>query len=176
MARNQRILLSALAPVLVVLFTATRHLNATPPKRYAVVNFVDASDEYLWGVYSTHTQLKKFNMTPSVEHIAMVSQDISNTSRSLLAEWLGEQAIVEFDRNHIIRKLTGDKTLRQGVFLKIQAFNLTEYDKIILLDNDVLVRQSLMHWLNYKTPAATGSRGMMEFNSGAMVIKVSIIL
>jgi hypothetical protein len=30
-----------------------------------------------------------------------------------------------------------------------------------------------MHWFDYPAPAATGSRGMMEFNSGAMVIEVS---
>ena len=106
--RHHRILLSALAPVLIVLFAANRRLSATkPPQRLAVVQFVDASDEYLWGVYSTHVQLKKFNMTPGVEHIAMVSQDISETSRSLLSNWLGANAIVEFDRNYIIKRLTG---------------------------------------------------------------------
>jgi alpha-N-acetylglucosamine transferase len=155
-----------------VLFAANKRLSATKqPQRLAVVQFVDASDEYLWGVYSTHVQLKKFNMTPTVDHIAMVSQDISDSSRSLLSDWLGANAIVEFDRNYILKRLTGDETLRQGVFLKLQAFNLTRYDKIILLDNDLLVRRSIMHWFDYPAPAATGSRGMMEFNSGAMVIE-----
>lgn len=174
MNRHHRIFLSALAPVLIVLFAATRRLSAPRQrKRLAVVNFVDASDEYLWGVYSTHTQLKKLEMMPHVEHIAMVSQDISKKSLALLNEWLGADGIIEFDRDYIINRLTGDETLRQGVFLKLQTFNLTEFDKIILLDNDCFLRQNIMHWFEYPAPAATGSRGMMEWNSGAMVIEVS---
>jgi len=174
--RHQRILLSALAPVAIILFAATRHLTAPPPKRLAVVNFVDASDEYLWGVYSTHAQLQKFHMTPGVKHIAMVSHDISKKSRLLLTEWLGEDGIIEFDRDYIVQRLTGDDTLRQGVFLKLQAFNMTQFDKLIVIDNDVFMRQNIMHWFDYPAPAATGSRGMMEWNSGAMVIEVSVAL
>lgn len=149
--------------------------NDDHKKRYAVVNFVDKSDEYLWGLYSTHVQLQKFNMTPHIEHIAMVSQDISKKSRRLVEEWLGLDGIREFDRKYILRKLS-KKNLRQGVFLKLQAFNMTEFDKIIVLDNDILVRRNLEHWFNYPAPAATGARGMVEWNSGAMVIEPSTSL
>jgi hypothetical protein len=139
-------------------------------KRYAVVNFVDESNEYLWGLYSTHVQLQKFNMTPGIQHIAMISQDISKESRKLVAEWLGDDGIREFDRSHILSKVP-KRNLRQGVFLKLEAFNMTEFDKIIVLDNDILVRTNLEHWFNYPAPAATGARGIIEWNSGAMVIE-----
>ena len=122
-----------------------RQQNDKKQKRYAVVNFVDESNEYLWGLYSTHIQLQKFNMTPGIQHIAMISQDIPKESRELVAEWLGEDGIREFDRSHILRKVP-KKNLRQGVFLKLEAFNMTEFDKIIVLDNDILVRSNLEHW------------------------------
>lgn len=156
------------AAILIPLATAQQ--QDAQKQKYAVVNFVDESDEYLWGLYSMHVQLKKFNMTPHVKHIAMVSTQISKKSRALITEWLGEEGIRLFDRKHILKRIP-KKGLRQGVFLKLEAFNMTEFDKIILLDNDILVRTNLMHWFDYPAPAATGARGMIEWNSGAMVIE-----
>lgn len=56
-------------------------------------------------------------------------------------------------------------------FSKIEFFNLTQYDKVIGLDNDVFLRQNIAHWFNYPAPAATQARGTIEWNSGAMVIE-----
>jgi hypothetical protein len=139
------------------------------PQRLGLVNFVDAADENLWGVYSIHKQMKKFGMLPTVEHIAVVYKDISPTSRALLEEWLGPEQVREIDRNFIVDKVHDD--LRQGDFLKTEAFNMTEFDKLIVLDNSVLIRQSLMHWFDYPTPASTQACGVIEWNSGAMVIE-----
>jgi len=167
-------MITALAHILIMaamlISCCTAQQQHSPQKRYAVVNFVDESDEYLWGLYSMHVQLQKFHMTPHVEHIAMVSENISKKSRALVAEWLGEDGIREFDRKEILKKVP-KRNLRQGVFLKLEAFNMTKFDKIIVLDNDILVRTNLMHWFDYPTPAATGARGMIEWNSGAMVIE-----
>jgi len=142
-------------------------------QRFAVVNFVDESDEYLWGVYSMRTQLRKVGMTPTVKHIAMVSQDIKPESKALLVEWLGKEQVIEFDRNVVLNKLNERLRGRPGVFLKLVAFNLTQFDKIIVLDNDILIRTNLMHWFDYPAPAATGAKGRVEWNSGAMVIEPS---
>lgn len=143
------------------------------PPRWAVVNFVDGANEYLWGVYSTHVQLEKFEMTPSIDHVAMVSQDISEDSRALLVDWLGKEQVLDFDREEVLSRLEPQLRGRPGVFLKLVAFNLTQYDKLIVLDNDVFVRQSIMHWFDYPAPAATGAKGRVEWNSGAMVIEPS---
>jgi hypothetical protein len=48
---------------------------------------------------------------------------------------------------------------------------MTEFDKLIVLDNTVLIRQSLMHWFDHPTPAATQFCGVIGWNTGAMVIE-----
>jgi len=58
----------------------------------------------------------------------------------------------------------------EGVFNKLFLFNLTEYDKIIRLDCDVLIRTNLMHWFEYDTPCAIQAHDEIEWNSGVMVI------
>lgn len=145
--------------------------SSPPLPKWAVVNFVDESDEYLWGLYSTHTQLRKLGMTPTVAHIAMVSSAMSKKSKALVTEWLGPQQVVEFDRDALLDKV--NRGLRQGVFLKLLAYNMTDFEKLIVIDNDVFIRKNIMHWYDYPAPAATGARGMIEWNSGAMVIEPS---
>jgi hypothetical protein len=141
------------------------------PKRLGVVNFVDSKDSYLWGVYSIHKQMIKFNMTPQVSHVALVASDLSPESKALLVEWLGPKNVrdvdVNFVRNHV------PDGLWYQVFSKIEAFNVTDFDKLIVLDIDIFIRQSIMHWFDYPAPAATQARGSIEWNSGAMVIEPS---
>lgn len=176
--RRKRLLLSSVAPILFLIYAArTQYTYSSSARtRLAVVNFVDESDEYLWGVYSTHTRLRETGMTAvGIQHVAMVSQDIHPNSKALLEEWLGRDQVIEFDRNIVLNQLVNEGLRsRNGVFLKLQAFNLTQYDKIIVLDSDILVRTNIAHWFDdYPAPAATGAKGRIEWNSGAMVIEPS---
>ena len=180
-SRPQQAFAALMAPILLFALTQVTRKSqflaqflakSSPPlPKWAVVNFVDESDEYLWGLYSTHTQLRKLGMTPTVAHIAMVSSEMSKKSKALVTEWLGPQQVVEFDRDVLLEKVHGG--LRQGVFLKLLAHNMTDFDKLIVIDNDVFIRQNIMHWYDYPAPAATGAQGRIEWNSGAMVIKPS---
>jgi hypothetical protein len=128
-------------------------------------------DSYLWGVYSIRKQMKKFNMTPQVSHVALVASDMKQESKALLVEWLGPKNVRDIDVS-VVRKYVPDGLWYQ-VFSKIEAFNVTDFDKLIVLDNDIFIRQSIMHWFDYPTPAATQARGTIEWNSGAMVIEPS---
>jgi len=58
-------------------------------------------------------------------------------------------------------------------FSKLFIFNLTEFDKILLMDTDILVRTNLMHWFGYEAPCGTQQKGDLAWNSGAMVIEPS---
>ena len=173
---------AALSPVLLFnvsqlsLFPTYEEPETPPssPKRLGVVNFVDSKDSYLWGVYSIHKQMEKFNMTPQVSHVALVASDMKPESKALLTEWLGPKNVREVDKN-FVRDYVPDGLWVQ-VFSKIEAFNLTDFDKMIVLDNDIFIRQSLIHWFDYPAPAATQSRGTIEWNSGAMVIEPSTLL
>jgi hypothetical protein len=91
-------------------------------------------------------------------------------SKALLTEWLGPKNVREVDKN-FVRDYVSDGLWVQ-VFSKIEAFNLMDFDKMIVLDNDIFIRQSLIHWFDYPAPAATQSRGTIEWNSGAMVIEL----
>ena len=153
------------------------HMAASAPsipsrqKRLAVVNFVDDLDYYLWGVYSIHNQMEKFNMTPVIRHIAIVPENMSSKSKALLQEWLGSDNVREVDKNYIRKKVP--RGLWVPVFNKLFAFNMTDFDKLVVLDNDILIRTNIQHWFDYPAPAATHARGTIEWNSGAMVIEPS---
>jgi hypothetical protein len=108
-------------------------------------------------------------MIPSVTHIALVAKDMKKKDKELLQEWLGPENVREIDKTLIRRKV--NKGLWSQVFSKIEFFNMTDFDKLITLDNDIFIRQNLMHWFDYPTPAATQGKGTIEWNSGAMVIE-----
>ena len=59
----------------------------------------------------------------------------------------------------------------KAVFNKMWLFNLTEFDKLIILDGDVLIRMNIAHWFDYGTPCASQQGDTIEWNSGAMVIE-----
>ena len=157
-------------------FAQPIHLRsmAAPPekRRLAVVNFVDSDQpNTLWGVYSIHSQLIKFKMIPAVEHVVLVASDMPLEYVALLEKWIGPDNVRATDKNYIRDMVSGDDGLWAHVFSKLEAFNLTEFDKLIVLDNDILIRRNIMHWFEYPAPAATQSRGSIEWNSGAMVIE-----
>lgn len=144
------------------------HLIA-PSKRYAVVNFVDKKTKSLWGIYSIHKQMLKFHMLPSIRHVALVASDMKKKDKKLLEEWLGQDNVIQVNEG-IIRNQVPDGVWGQ-VFSKLEFFNLTQFDKVIGLDNDIFIRQNIAHWFDYPAPAATQARGTIEWNSGAMVIE-----
>jgi len=89
-----------------------------------------------------------------------------------LRAWLDEglvHKVVPVDKDFIKDKVKG-RNLWDGVFNKLIFHNFTEYDKIIRLDCDILIRQNLYHWFDYETPCAIQAHDEIEFNSGVMVI------
>ncbi len=149
---------------------SNRYISQTPMK-YAVVNFVDKDSRALWGIYSIHKQMIKFKMLPVIRHVALVASDMKESDKALLVEWLGKDNVQEVDKNIIRDQIPKGNRVWVQVFSKLLFFNLTEFDKVIGLDNDIYIRQNLAHWFNYPAPAATQSRGSVEWNSGAMVIE-----
>jgi hypothetical protein len=186
-SRAPRSLIALLVPVLVLSLAQMARLARFPgpeyphlqpdqssrPRKLAVVNFVDSKDEYLWGVYSIHKQMEKFNMMPSVAHVALVASDMKKKPKSLLQQWLGPENVREVDKSFIRDLVPKNRDLWIPVFYKTEAFRLTDFDKLIVLDNDIFIRKSILHWFNYPAPAATQARGTIEWNSGAMVIEPS---
>jgi len=177
-------ILRALAPVLVFTVTSavtqwswlhSQKSERLPlrHKRLGLVNFVE-DDNSLWGVYSIHKQMERFDMLPTVEHVAVVTSETSPKAKSLLQEWLGPGYVREMDKQYILDKVHDD--LRRDEFVKTEAFNMIHYDKLIVLDSNTLIRKSLLHWFEYPAPAATQAKGTMEWMSGAMVVEPNKLL
>lgn len=143
--------------------------TTAPPKRYAVVNFVDNKGYYLWGIYSIHNQMKKFRMLPAIKHVVLVASDMKVKQKKLLKKWLGKDNVIEVEKNFVRDHVPAG--VWRTVFSKLEFFNLTQFDKVIGLDNDVFIRKDISHWFDLPAPAATQARSTIEWNSGAMVIE-----
>lgn len=145
---------------------------APPPtkKRLAVAQFVD-SPTHLYGAYSIRNQMLKFNMTleNDISFVAVMPKEYP-TAHPEAWEVANEvfDSVQLVDKDYIYDKL--EKGLWKATFNKLWLFNLTDYEKVITLDADILVRTSIRHWFDYPTPSATQPVGAITWNSGAMVI------
>lgn len=140
---------------------------ATAAHQVAIVNFVESADQ-IYGVYSIHKQMIKYNINAA--HVVLVPHDTEQSLRDAIALWIGEENLRVVNKYQILDKLADDSHLWRGVFNKLWAFNLTEFEKIIVLDSDILIRTDITHWFDYPTPCAIQSGYDLNWNSGAMVI------
>ena len=134
-------------------------------KRYAVANYVESPDQ-LYGVYGIHKQLLKYNMTchkfnsnisttintggGEVDHVVVVPNTIESKYHQAIVEWVGESNVYKVNRTYIINRLSDEQNMWKGTFNKLWLFNLTMYDKVIVLDGDVLIRTNIMHWFEVR--------------------------
>ena len=99
----------------------------------------------------------------------MIPRGINEKFHDAIALWVGEENIRWVNKADLLDRFAFGANLWQGVFSKLWAHNMTEFDKIIVLDADILIRTNIMHWFDYSTPCAVQTG--MEWNSGAIVIK-----
>jgi len=140
-------------------------------RRLAVASFVDARD-HVFGVYSVHKRMAELNMSHQANQIVITSKKFRKDfprEFSAMELWLGNRSIYEVDTQFVYSKL--GLGLWKGTFNKLWLFNRTEYDLLIVLDGDVLIRHNILHWFDYPAPAATQPKDQLEWNSGAMVIR-----
>lgn len=71
----------------------------------------------------------------------------------------GEKNIFPVKMNFIHHRLLGKKVFGRATFNKLWLFSLVAFDKlIIILDQDILIRQNITHWLDdYPAPASCDS-------------------
>ena len=138
-------------------------------RRLAIATFVDQA-EHIFGLYSIRNQMRKFGMH-NVSLVTVTKKGFDEafpTEWKALNEWSDPKDIHVVDRSYIVDKI--GPGLWKGTFNKLWLFNLTEFDKVIVLDQDVFIRTNLMHWFDYPTPCAVQANDNIEWNSGAMVI------
>ena len=136
---------------------------------YAVATFVDNAED-IYGIYSIRNQMKKFGMDIPLVTVTHPSFVIKNLNLwSVLHHWYPPEHIHVVEKTYVLGKV--NKGLWAGTFNKLFLFNLTEYDKLITLDQDVFIRRNIMHWFDYPAPCAIQAKDNIEWNSGAMVIE-----
>jgi len=161
-----------------------RRVNAhAANERWAVVTYLGGNGGrethgYMYGVYSVKARMKALGMSPRVDQVVFYNHATPKKYVEVLEGWLGPENVIftnmENDLPVSFKEGAKSHELWVGVFAKLVFFNLTRYDRLITLDNDVLIRQNIEHWFwDYPPPAATHARAEMEWNSGAMVIKPS---
>jgi hypothetical protein len=159
-----------------ILFTNATGFATTPSKnnnKYAVATYIGMNDiaGSMLGTFSIKTRLHEFGMrSPAYTQVVMIPKQFPSAEREILHQWFGQANVVTSHFDTLFNSLLDKKVWKQ-VFSKLAVWNLTDYSKVVFLDNDVYLRKSIAHWFeDYPPPAATQARGSIEWNSGAMVI------
>ncbi len=132
-----------------------------------------STDSYLDGVLVLNENLKSVNS--KYELLCVVNENISPESLAYLEYFNIEYKVM----NHIDYNCEKDNFYWKYTFDKLNIFQLTEYEKIVYLDTDLLITENIDDL--FKQPHFTAASNepfvqdsLSVFNSGVMVIKPSI--
>ena len=101
--------------------------------------------------------------------MVMLNEELDSKFHDVLAAWVGEENVRVVHKTDVIGKLKLEQGMWVGTFNKLFFFNLTEFDKVIMMDTDVLIRSNIMHWFNYDTPCGVDVDNI-SWNSGTLLI------
>lgn len=148
-------------------------------QRRAVAVFVD-SVAHMYGLYSIRSRMETLGISDSIRLAVVVDRAFTNANSTtyqawqVLNEWIEPVDLHVVDKQLIREKLINPRRgLWVPVFNKLWMFSLADsYDKILMLDLDVLIRKDIRRWFdNYEAPAATQAGDAIEWNSGVMLIE-----
>lgn len=93
--------------------------------------------------------MKALGMSPRVDQVVFYNHATPKKYVEILEGWLGPENVIFTNIENDLAaffKEAKSRELWAGVFSKLVFFNLTRYDRLITLDNDVLIRQNIEHW------------------------------
>ncbi|MDP1625047.1 MAG: glycosyltransferase [bacterium] len=141
--------------------------------KYSYVSLI-TSDSYVPGLVALHHSLKKTK--PVYPFVALVAPVLSRTSlKELDAHHISYRVI-----DHMIENPTDvDVNHRwHSTYFKLHIFNLTEFEKIVYLDADMLVLRNIDNLFKASHLSATNAGGMLprksfwkHINTGLLVIE-----
>jgi len=138
-------------------------------RRLAIASFLD-NEFPIHGIFSIHNQIVKYNMTSKVSQVVVVPNSMEKKYKDVLIKWIGKENVRSVDKSYILDRIV-DKGTWKGVFNKMWLFNLTDFDKIIMMDSDILIRRNIMHWFDYPSPCGIQAKDDLAWNSGALVVE-----
>lgn len=119
--------------------------------KYAYVTVLYGNNIYLTGAIVLGYTLMKTNT--KIDRLILVTPDVSDQYKSFLKTIYTK--IIDIEYTQVSLEIFSDKNTRfRDVFTKLECLNLIQYDKIILLDLDMIVSKNIDHLFKLPTPAA----------------------
>ncbi|XP_020104236.1 UDP-glucuronate:xylan alpha-glucuronosyltransferase 2-like [Ananas comosus] len=137
-------------------------------RREAYATIIHSSDDYVCGAVMLAHCLRNTGSTGDRDLVLLHDDSISRPKLQALAAagW----TLRRIERIHNPRAKRG--AYNEYNFSKFRLWQLTEYDKIVFVDTDILILRSLDHLFRLPQISAVHDSGVL-FNSGVMVIEPS---
>jgi len=121
--------------------------------KYAYVALLMGDSPYFLGALVMGYSLKTVNTNYDI--VIMVTPDVPNDQKEVLKDFY--HYVIDIDFITIDKRLIKNyETNRfKDVFTKLQCLTLTQYNKIIMIDIDMLVVKNMDHLFDLKAPAAS---------------------
>jgi len=134
--------------------------SATKPN-YAITTLLFGGDSYLPGILLLGSSIRKVMPKEYKKYITlccMVTNDVSKEACGLISKIYDRVIDVEYLQiplNLIKHKNPNTQHTYSKTFTKLRIFDMTEYDKVLFLDSDMLVlKKEFFSLFNLNTPAA----------------------
>ncbi|KAJ9566915.1 hypothetical protein OSB04_002881 [Centaurea solstitialis] len=135
-------------------------------KRQAYATVLHSSENYVCGAIMLAQSLLKTDTKHDL--LLLIDTSISAAKRSALAAAGWTIRIIERIRN----PRAENNTYNEYNYSKFRLWQLTDYDKIVFIDSDIIVLRNLDLIFNFPQMSAVGNDNSI-FNSGIMVIEPS---
>ncbi|KAM7278349.1 hypothetical protein ACFE04_005483 [Oxalis oulophora] len=141
-------------------------IAAKKPKLEAYATVLHSSEAYVCGAITLAQSLLKTNTKRDL--ILLLDNSISESKRQALASAGWKLRLIKRIRNPRAEK----DTYNEYNYSKFRLWQLTDYDKVIFIDADIIVLRNLDLLFHFPQMSATGN-DIWLFNSGIMVIEPS---
>lgn len=134
------------------------YMSVTANYRVAYVTLVMKGDAYVPGALVLASSLRRTG--PKAPLVCMVTDDVSKDAQSVLNKVYDEVVVVPYIHTPDFKMYSNTTTKYYGemnttLCTKLNCMNLTQYDKVCLLDADLLIRHNIDAVLDLNAPAAT---------------------
>ena len=145
-------------------FKSSSRTSSKLSSKYAIMTLLFGNDAYLPGILLLGSSIRKVmpntntNNQSNIELCCMITNDISLEARSLILKIYDHVIDVDYLQippNLIKHKNPSTRNIYSKTFTKLRIFEITQYDKILFLDADMLViKEDIFSLFNLQTPAA----------------------
>jgi inositol 3-alpha-galactosyltransferase len=135
--------------------------------KYAYVNMLFGDNIYYIGTLIFAISL--YNTKPKYDMILLHTNDVPKYKLDLLKPYYKD--IIEI--NYIPVKTKRERF--KNVFTKLKIFSLYKYDKVLFMDNDMIVLKNIDHLFEYNTPAGMALSPELKYKDREEVADENVV-